>query len=56
MCADGAIHVPDRILLANSVLSDSLPPTGVLLGAPLVVEGLPYIRPQPVIPVGPPVQ
>ena len=44
-------RVPDRILLDGLVLSDPLPPIGILLAAPLVAEGLPYIRPHPVIPV-----
>ena len=56
MCADGAIRVLDRILLDGSILSDPLLSIGVLLAASLIAEGLPYIRPHPVISIGPPIR
>ena len=43
MCVNGAISVLDRILWDGLILLYSLPPIRVVLIAPLVTKGLPYI-------------
>ena len=49
MCANGAISMLDRILLDDPILLDPLPSTRVVLTAPLITKGFPYIPPYLVI-------